>query len=138
MTDNTDTCLLTYLPVLDKSVANGRTDEITILLQLIQSLLNCLVDGLLNGLTHPINLVHTAAWLNRTNVCLYTQEWLNGRVCLMERHCKFDVRPKLENNRVLPKPMGILTVSYVHLAGREAAVSLATILCWRYTPCRGH
>lgn len=53
-------------PVLLLSAADGGTNKVTVFLQLIQSLLNGLVDGLLDRLTHPVDLVHTAARLNKT------------------------------------------------------------------------
>ena len=51
-------------PVLGQSAADGGTDEVTVFLQLVQSLLNRLVDGFLDGQTNPVDLVHTPAGLN--------------------------------------------------------------------------
>ena len=54
---------LDSLPVLDQFTVDSGADEVTVLLQLVQGLLDRLVDGLLNRLTHDIDLVHAATRL---------------------------------------------------------------------------
>lgn len=76
------------LPVLCQPVADGRADEVTVLLQLVQGFLDCLVDGLLDGLTHLVDLVHTAAWLNnRTHVHMHTFWNVHGFACWSNYPC---------------------------------------------------
>lgn len=57
-------------PVLSQFTADGGADEVTVLLQLVQGLLDGLVDGLFNRLTHFINLVYTPTrllWVGDVN-----------------------------------------------------------------------
>lgn len=73
-------------PVLLQSAADGGTNEVRVLLQLIQSLLNGLVDCLLDGLTHPIDLVHAPARLNETKRVSFWEQ-LCKRQCVLKRDC---------------------------------------------------
>lgn len=52
-------------PVLLQLIANGRGDEVTVLLQLVQGLLHRLVNALLYCFTHLVDLIHAPARLGK-------------------------------------------------------------------------
>ena len=53
-----------WLPVNSERVGDCFGDDLAVLLQGVQGVLDCLVDGLLHGATHLLNLVHTATRLH--------------------------------------------------------------------------
>lgn len=52
-------------PVIYERIIDGLTDKLTVLLQGVECILDCLVNSFLDGATHLFNLVHTATWLRR-------------------------------------------------------------------------
>lgn len=55
--------LLRVIPVAGQFIRDGFTNDVTVLLQRVERILDCLIDGPLNGATHFLNLVDTAARL---------------------------------------------------------------------------
>lgn len=51
------------LPVSAELISDGLTDKLTVFLQGVECILDCLVDRFLDGATHLLNLVDTATWL---------------------------------------------------------------------------
>lgn len=47
------------LPVVVKRISNSFADELAVLLQHVERVLHCLVDGLLYGVTHLLDLIDT-------------------------------------------------------------------------------
>lgn len=58
-------CFFFKSPVIYERIIDGLTDELTVLLQGVECILDCLVNSFLDGTTHLFNLVHTATWLRR-------------------------------------------------------------------------
>lgn len=66
------------LPVVTQRISDGLADELTVLLQGVECILDCLVNGFLDGATHLLNLVYTATWLRprTTNYNVHPSETL--------------------------------------------------------------
>lgn len=80
-----------HWPVLVQSAVDAGANEVTVFLQLIQSLLNSLVDGLLDRLTNAVDLVHTSTRLKTKAIdCIESKKtkygYFNKQTCLLCRN----------------------------------------------------
>lgn len=68
------------LPVDTEAVSDGLTDELTVFLQGVECILDRLVDRFLDGATHLLDLVDTAAWLRAATPekRIITYTWQGG------------------------------------------------------------
>lgn len=51
------------LPVVSECISDGLADDLTVLLQGVECILDCLVNSFLDGATYLLDLVDAATWL---------------------------------------------------------------------------
>lgn len=71
------------LPVADECIGDGLADELTVLLQRVEGILDRLVDGFLDGATHLLNLIHTAAGLRGGTVSKVIELTVSRELCII-------------------------------------------------------
>lgn len=60
------------LLVIVEGMSNSLADELAVLLQSVECVLDCLVDGFLYGVTQLLDLIDTLTWLLKDKTCTCT------------------------------------------------------------------